>query len=336
MKGTVEAHRIESKALAGNPLGDPANRKLLLYLPPGHASANTASFPTVYFLHGFSGSVDGWTSTSAFQLTVPERIDALIASRQVPPFIGVFVDGWTAVGGSQWVNSAAIGNYRDYVAQDVVPFVEQHTKAKAAAKARAVVGKSSGGYGALVMARYHPDVFAHVACHSGDSAFEYCYLHDFPKAAGGFLAAGGSEAWFKDFRRRAHETKMRGDDFAVINVLGMAAAYSPKLGEPLNIELPFEPQTARLKPDVWAKWLEHDPVRFIPGNADAFRKLSSLFIDCGTRDEFALRWGTRMVVEALTFANVQHRHEEFEDGHMGTSYRYDRSLAYLLPRMDAA
>lgn len=332
MKGTLETHRIESKALATNPLGDPSTRRLLIYLPVGHNQSRGA-LPAVYFLHGFSGSVDNWTNSSAFQLTVPERIDALIESGKVPPFVGVFIDGWTAFGGSQWINSAAVGNYRDYVVQDVVPFVEHHTRAAKTANARAIVGKSSGGYGALVMARHHPDVFAHVACHSGDSAFEYCYLHDFPKAAAGFLAAGGVEAWFKDFVTRARETKMRGDDFSVINVLGMAAAYSPKKGVALNVELPFDSETARLRADVWAKWLEHDPVRFIPKSIDAFKKLQSLFIDCGTRDEFSLRWGTRMVVEELKKAKIDHTHEEFEDGHMGINYRYDRSLSLLVPRM---
>lgn len=332
MKGTLETQTLNSKALAGNPLGDPSARRLLLYLPPGHGSAKGV-LPVVYFLHGFSGSVDNWTNTSAFQLTVPERIDALIEAGKVPPFIGVFIDGWTAFGGSQWINSAAVGNYRDYVVKDVVPFVEQHTRAAKTANGRGIVGKSSGGYGAMVMAKEHSDVFAHVACHSGDSAFEYCYLHDFPKAATGFLAAGGVEPWFKDFVKRARETKMRGDDFSVINVLGMAAAYSPKKAEPLGVELPFEAETARLKPDVWAKWLEHDPVRFVPKSLPAFKKLQSLFIDCGTRDEFSLRWGTRMVVDELKKARIDHTHEEFEDGHMGINYRYDRSLQFLVPRM---
>ena len=130
--------------------------------PPGGS-------PSVYFLHGFSGSARGWTNVSAFQPSVPERLDALVASGALPPIVGVFVDGWSALGGSQWLNSEAIGRYRDYVARDVVTFVDGRCRTVPRAAARAVVGKSSGGYGALVMGAHHPDVFGHVASHAGDA-----------------------------------------------------------------------------------------------------------------------------------------------------------------------
>jgi len=126
---------------------------------------------------------------------------------------------------------------------------------------------------------------------------------------------------------------MRGDDFAVINILAMAAAYSPRAGAPLGLDLPFEPHTARLRLEVWKRWTQHDPVRFVPERVESFQQLSSLFLDCGTRDEFNLRWGARMVSESLRAAGVDHVHEEFEDGHMGINYRFERSLSYLLPRM---
>jgi hypothetical protein len=104
-------------------------------------------------------------------------------------------------------------------------------------------------------------------------------------------------------------------------------------GEPMNIQLPFDRETARLLPDVWARWLEHDPVRFIRRSSEAFRKLETVFVDCGTRDEFNLRWGARMVVEELRKLGVGVVHEEFEDGHMGINYRYDRSLLHIAPRL---
>ena len=123
------------------------------------------------------------------------------------------------------------------------------------------------------------------------------------------------------------------DDFGALNLLAMAAAYSPKRGEEMNIELSFEPTTARIRPEVWDRWLERDPVRFIPAHPASFKKLKSIWVECGTRDEFNLRWGARIVVEELRKLGVDVVHEEFEDGHSQTSYRYDRSLAYILPRM---
>jgi len=330
MHGRLVRARLHARALQGNPLGDPAERELLAWLPPSHGDG--VRLPAVYFLHGFSGSVGSWTNVSPFGLTVPERIDAQVAAGVLPEFAAIFVDGWTAIGGSQWVNSEAVGRYRDYLVEDVVPFAEREWGLLPAAGARAVVGKSSGGYGALVMARHHPEVFAHVACHAGDSGFEYCYLHDFPRAAGA-LENTDAAAWLAGMKERARARRLEGDDFAVLNVIAMAAAYSPRAGEPLGVELPFEPDTCALRPEVWARWLAHDPARFVPGALDSFRRLQTLFVDCGRHDEFQLRWGARMVVKSLEEAGIAVTYEEFDDGHRGIDYRYDRSLQVIAPRL---
>jgi S-formylglutathione hydrolase FrmB len=332
MKGTVEIHEVHSPVLVGNPLGDPPQRRMPVYLPPDYPSS-TDRFPAVYFLHGFSGTGVSWLNTSAFSANVVERLDALIAGGAIPPLIGVFVDGWTSLGGSQWINSEATGRYREYVARDIVAHVDQTLRTVSKAGARAAVGKSSGGYGALIMGCRHSDVFAHVAAHSADAYFEYCYLPEFPKAAGPLLRAGGVEAWLREFFQRSRETRVRTEDFPVVNLIAMAAAYSPKKGEPMGLELPFELETARIRPDVWGRWLVNDPVRFVPRSLAALGKLNSLFIDCGIRDEFHLRWGARMLVEELRAAKIEVMHEEFEDGHMGINYRYDRSLSYIAPRL---
>jgi S-formylglutathione hydrolase FrmB len=332
MNGSVEVQQIHSRELEGNALGSPADRPLVVYLPPGYAQGNER-YPTVYFLHGFTGSALGWLNATPFAPNVPERLDALIAARKVPPAIGVFIDGFNEVGGTQWENSEAIGRYRDYVVRDVVGHIDSRLRTRPEAASRALVGKSSGGYGAVLLGGLHADLFAHIGSHAGDAYFEYCYLPDFPKAASALLKGGGVAPWHHDFLRRGRESKHRPDDHVVINTLGMAATYSPKSGEPLGLELPFELQTCALREDVWSKWLRHDPVRFIPSRMDSYRRLQSVFLDCGTRDEFNLRWGTRMVAAALRKGGVQAVHEEFEDGHMGINYRYDRSLGYLIPRM---
>jgi pimeloyl-ACP methyl ester carboxylesterase len=329
MNGRVETHRFRAHALEGNALGDPTERTLHAWVPAG----THARLPVVYFLHGFAGTVDGWLGQGGFGPSVPERLDAKVSSGDLPPFIAVFVDGWTALGGAQWLNSPATGNYLDYLTEDVVRFVDGAYATLDAADGRALVGKSSGAYGALVAASLRPGRFGHVGCHAPDAAFEYCYLHDLPKTAGALLAAGGVDAWLEQFRRRVRETKMRGDDFTVINILAMAAAYSPRPGAPLGLELPFDLLTARLRLEVWNRWVLQDPVRFVPERMESFRQLGSLFLDCGTRDEFNLRWGARMISESLREAKVDHVHEEFEDGHMGINYRFERSLSYLLPRM---
>lgn len=335
MKGSISRFEVDARALRGNPLGDPHVRPLWIYLPPGYDPGQDR-YPAIYFLHAFTNSGLSWTSHSAFALSAPERMDRLISEGNAPPAIGVFPDAWTALGGCQWDDSEALGNYRTYLVEDVVGWVDSHLRTVPRPAARAVVGKSSGGYGTLVMGRHHPDVFGHLACHSGDSYFEYCYLPDFPRAASAFARAGGVEAWFEGFRKRTAETQIRGDDHTPLNVLAMAAAYSPDPKSPLGCALPFALDTGRILEPVWRRWLAKDPVRFIPEAPAPFRKLSSVFIDCGTRDEANLLWGTRQVVAALREAGVEVVHEEFEDGHRGLLYRYERSLGHLLPRLERA
>jgi S-formylglutathione hydrolase FrmB len=329
VKGTVVEVEIDSAALAGNPLGDPARRTALVYLPPGGA----AGLPAIYFLHGFTGSARGWQNVSVFAPTVPERLDALVAAGEIPPIVGVFPDGMTAVGGTQWTDAPAVGRYQSYVADDVVREVEARLGTIPRREARAALGKSSGGYGALCLGRDRGETFAVVGAHAPDSFFEYCYIPDLPKAAGALAGARDAAAWLEDATRRARETKLGGGDHAPLNVVGMAAHYSPRPGAPLGLELPFELPSGRIREDVWARWLAHDPVRFVPAAAEAYRRLAGVYLDCGTRDEFNLRWGVRMVAAALRDAGVTVEHQEFEDGHMGTSYRYEQSLRWIVPRL---
>lgn len=330
MKARLLELELDAPALAGNPLGDPSRRPLYALLPPGREDAG--GLPAVYFLHAFTGSARGWLNVSAWSPTVPERIEALWADG-VPPFAAVFVDGFTGLGGTQWIDAPAVGRYQRYVAEDVTAFVEARLGALARREARAVVGKSSGGYGALCMGRDRPEVFAHLACHAGDAGFEWCYGPDLPRAAAGLLGAADAAAWLAGAVRRARQTRLAGADHPVLNVLAMAAHYSPDPAAPLGAALPFELPDGRLRPEVWARWLEHDPVRFVPRSLDAFRRLASVFLDCGTRDEFNLRWGARQVAAALRAGGVALEHQEFDDGHMGINYRFDASLRWLAPRL---
>jgi len=330
MHGRLLELTIDSPALRGNPLGDPSRRLLIAYVPPG---AESRRYPSVTFLHGFTGSAQGWLSPGAFQPSLPERIDALIAGGEIPPIVAVFPDGFTGVGGTQWTDSPAVGRYATYVAQDVVAAADAELPTIRGRDARAIVGKSSGGYGALHLGGTRPDVFGFVAAHAADAYFEYCYLPDLPKAAAALAGAADAAEWLEGMKRRARETKLAGADHPVLNVIGMAAHYSPRADAPLGLELPFELPSGRIRDEVWARWLEHDPVRFVPRLLDGFRTLGGLFLDCGTRDEFNLRWGARMVAEALRAGGVEVEHQEFEDGHSGINYRFDASLRWLGPRL---
>src|SRR5512145_2700114 len=192
MHGRVLELEVDASSLRGNPLGDPSRRPLVAYVPAGPQGR---TFPCVTFLHGFTGSAKGWLAQSAFQPTVPERIDALIAAGEIPPVVALFPDGFTGVGGTQWTDSPAVGRYAEYVAQDVIAAADAELPTLRSRKARAVVGKSSGGYGALHLGGTRPDVFGFAGAHAADAYFEYCYLPDLPKAASALEATPDPAEW---------------------------------------------------------------------------------------------------------------------------------------------
>jgi S-formylglutathione hydrolase FrmB len=325
----VIIEQFTSRVLTDNPLGDPVTRSLPIILPPDYASSGRR-YPVIYGLTGFTGSGLSMLNFAAWQPNLPQRIDRLMADGKLSPAIYVLPDCFTRYGGSQYRNSTAIGRYEDYLIDEIVPHVDRTYRTAR----RGVFGKSSGGYGAIMLGLQHPDVFGAVACHSGDMAFDLCYRPDFPKFVNAIQKAGGVEQWWIEFERKA---KKEGRDYDAINILAMAAAYSPNpIAQPLPIDFPFDLETCELKPKVWARWLKNDPVQLADRLADNLKKLRLLFIDCGSRDEFNLQFGARTFVKKLKALGVPHEYEEFDDGHMNVSYRYEVSLPKIVKALQAA
>ena len=324
----VRWDEFASEALAGNALGDPASRALPVLLPPGYEDDSERRYPVLYGLAGFTGRGASMLNVEPWQPTLAERLERLYAAG-MPPVIVVLPDCFTRLGGSQYLNSPATGRYEDYLTREIVPYIDSRYRTVATAAGRGVFGKSSGGYGALIMGMRHADLFSAIACHSGDSYFDLCYRPDFPDAALAIARAGGLEAWFQAFE--SHEKKS-GDDHAALNIVAMAACYSPAAGAPLGLDLPFDLYTCALREDVWALWQAWDPVRMAPRYTDALGSLRLLFIDCGVRDEYHLQFGARLLTAVLREHDIAYDYEEFDDDHRSISYRYDVSL----PRLAAA
>ncbi len=320
-RGRVVIHPVKSEVLAGNPLGDPTERDLLVYEPPGYAGE---PLPVLFALAGFIGHGPMLFNVDPLGESLRERLDRLIDSGACPRVLVAAPDCFTRLGGNQYIDSTATGAYETHLVRELVPML---TKTYGS-KRFGVFGKSSGGFGAIVLGMRHPDVFEAVADHSGDSNFELCYIPDICESLDQFRAMGGPRAWLEAFwadpnRRRARHLKP-------LNMLAMAAHYSPNPAAPeLGLDFPFDLATGKLLPDVWARWQAWDPVRMVRGHADALRKLQLVFVDCGFKDEFSLHWGARALVAELRAVGVSPVHEEFDDGHMNVSYRFDRSIPLL-------
>lgn len=320
-RGDVKILRHESDVLKNNAPGDPHIRDLAVYLPPGYEEQSDERFPVVYCLTGFTGRGKMLLNDNAFSPNFAERMDRLIADGTIRPMIAVMPDCFTYYGGSQYINSSATGKYEDYLTAEIVPFIDENFRTAAERDSRAVMGKSSGGYGALIMGMRHSDIFGLVCSTAGDAYFEYCYPADFPKA---FRSIKGDA---DRFMREFWSTERKPRDFhSALNTIGMAACYSPN-GE--GFDLPFDTKTGEMRNDIWEKWLEHDPIRLVEKYVENLKSLRLLYLDAGTRDEFALDVGARILSKKLRGHGIEHIHEEFDDGHMGISYRYDRSLEMI-------
>jgi enterochelin esterase family protein len=324
---------IDSRVLRGNALGDPCARKVPVYLPEAHDAEPARRFPTIYVLIGFTGTGRMLLNVPPFdEPLAPDRLDRLIASGVMPPTIAVFPDCWTRFGGSQYLDSPATGPYMSHVVLELVPEIDFRFRTIAKRESRAVVGKSSGGFGALAMAMEHPAVFSACGSHSGDCLFEHSYLKDVPSAVRELRKRGGLEKFLRDFPSLEVKDK---DELLIVNLVAMAQAYSPaSRPAPLNFELPFDLETGELRPDVFARWKEWDPLERARTRVDALRSLRALYLDAGDRDEFWLDLGARALARRLRELGVPHVHEEFAGGHFNIQKRYDRSLPYLVGALE--
>lgn len=330
-QGRFEQLTIESAALADNPLGDPARRPAWIYLPPTYGRSADRRYPSIYIIQALTGRVDAWWNRNAFRPTVPELVDTLFAGGDVPEAIVVFVDAFTSLGGSQYVNSPGTGRYLDYLCDDVVSTVDAQYRTQAGRAHRALSGHSSGGYGAMVVPMLRPDVFGAFATHAGDALFEVCFLPGIAACARALRDQYdySFENFWKDFRSRPAFTRRSDGD--LLNIYCMAACYSAEADG--TVTLPFDPRTGRLRDDVWQCWLRLDPVRMARAHGDILRSMRGVYVDAGRHDEHYLDLGAQAFSHELDVLGIEHYFELFDGGHRAIEYRYPIALRYLAGRI---
>jgi hypothetical protein len=320
---------VESETLAGNPLGDPSRRPLYVYSPPGVGAEGDRTYPVVYLIQGMTGQLDMWLGRTAFEPMMIERVDTLFSSGDCPPAIVVFVDAWTSYGGSQFINSIATGRYMDYLCDEVIPFIDERYPTVPDAAHRGLTGKSSGGYGAMVVPMLRPDVFGALASHAGDALFEVCYQPEFPQTARLLRDQYQSsyDVFWDEFKKA--ERFEFGRFGAPMDTYAMAACYSPDPDKPGKASLPFEIETGRLIPEVWERWLEWDPVRMAPKHLEALAGMKRIYLDAGRSDQYYLDLGAEAFSKELSKGGIEHTLELFDGTHNGLQYRYPGAIREL-------
>jgi len=333
LAGDVRIIECESRALQGNPLGDPSSRPVAVYTPPGYDPEGSRRYPTLYCLHGYSGDVMSLLSARPWRTNVVQWADRLIGAGRMPPVILAIVDGFTRLGGSQYVDSIHNGAYATYVVRDVVAAVDGHFRTIPRAGGRAVFGKSSGGFGAVHLVMRYPGIFAAFASHSGDAYFRYAHPALFVHAQRTLEEFESLEQFVVAFESKVKKPSAW---FSTMEMLAYAAAYSPGAAKAFALDLPYDPKTGELREDVFARWLDYDPVEDAPRRAAALADLRLRYVDCGRRDEYLLDIGARIFVARLRELGLDVRHEEFDDDHGDIGYRHEVSLPALAEVLDSA
>src|SRR5665213_3561682 len=351
--GRLAVLQHTSKVLRDNALGDPFVRPLHVWLPPEYDAKELAErrFPVLFDLVGFMGSGPSHTNWKGFGENVPERAARLVHQKKMEPVIVVFPDCFTSLGGNQYINSSAIGNYADYLTREIIPFVDAEFRTLASREHRGCFGKSSGGYGAIIHAMRYPEYWGAIADHSGDANFNLCYLTDWPRTLneldhyrGRRRRAGKADA-VRDAKLAADgrddgrikrflaamwdKEKLSDGEVHAIMEIAMAASYDPDPRAPNGFRVPYNLETGELLPARWQRWLEHDPVLLVGKYAQNLRTMRGIYIDCGWRDQYHLHFGARLLSKRLAERRIAHVYEEFDDTHSSIDYRMDVSLPFL-------
>lgn len=281
----MEVMRWDSRVLKNNPLHDPSDRRVAIFLPA--QAVPGARLPVVYYLPGYGGSPDGYISHSNIWIKYIQKI-----ADNVTPVVLVVADGRTRWGGSQFVNSAAQGNYEDYVCDEIVPAVEARYPAPAEGIRRIIAGHSSGGFGALRLGSSRQKLFDAVIALSPDSDFPVSHL---PLVQ----IASVTNAPLAEVEKMESGELPPPKDGDLIYAIGLSAAYAPR-GWPHRGQFEWlYDGRGRFRQEVWQRWLDNDPLTIVEKNAQAFSPEQAVYVEGAARDQYSANIGARAIYEVL-------------------------------------
>jgi pimeloyl-ACP methyl ester carboxylesterase len=316
----LEVLEVAGNKLRGNPLGDPAARRVALFVPqqvqPGQA------VPVVYYLPGYGGSSENQIPQgdhAPFAALVQRLADA------GRPVVIAVVDCRNRFGGSQYLNSTAQGNYADYVAEEVVAAVEAKYPAAQGRAGRVVAGHSSGGYGALMFGMSRQTVFGAVVALSPDSDFEVTHRPLVEEAEMRAVTPKVVEAC------TAPKNAPRPPGDMVELVFGLSAAYAPVGPEQPGRFRWLYDDAGRFQKDVWQLWLDKDPLLIVRANPKAFAPDQRIYLDGSAHDEWGFNVSARRIFEMLRGRPAPVTFNEPPGGHSdGVPERLEEGLRWVL------
>lgn len=304
--GRVVEVEVPAPALKGNLLNSSEFQGVAVYLPPNYDQQPAARFPSVYLLHGIFDDYGVWIEN----FEIPAILDRLIAAGEIPELIAVMPNAGNQYGGGYYRNSSVSGNWADYIADDLIGYVDTHFRTRPSSDSRAVVGHSMGGYGALNLAMNEPGAFSVVW------ALSPCCLAPIEDLS------FGNDAWQRASAVSSPEdiqALVDSRDFYPIAILGIMAAFSPDPdAEPVYGDFPFDIVRGEINLDnaAFDRYRDEFPVRQVRDARHDLRRLRGLGIDVGLGDQFLhIPAGTLKFSQHLGTERIPHRLDVYKGDH---------------------
>jgi len=305
-KVAVERIKVHGASLEGNLEGDSADRDVLVFLPPSYARDRSRRYPVVYALHGYSIGAEQWSQ----EIHVPQTVEGAFA-KGAREMIVVLPDSKTVHNGSMYSSSVTTGDFENFIARDLVAYIDAHYRTIARRESRGLAGHSMGGYGTTRIGMKHADVFGSL------SIMSPCCLA--PRAAAQLKPE--DEAALTAVKTPADSASL---PFILRAQLASAAAWSPNPhNPPLYLDLPVGANQQA----VLNRWAANAPLAFLDQYVAGLRQYRAIALDVGDQD--GLRTDTGKLHDLMDSYGIANSFEIYPGTHVSNvAFRFQD---YVLP-----
>jgi len=325
IRGKVERFSFDS-SLLDNQLGDPTEREIVVHwsLEGQHILDDGGSLPVIVYLAPFTSSAPARAGWKAFSESILQRHERLVRDGEMKPVFLVLPDTFTSLGGNQFIDSPILGKWSSWLSKELQQQINQRYSTNGCFS---LVGKSSGGYGALVNSMLFPDHWVGAASHSGDVGFNFMFKHDFFHTLRR-LERFNSIYEFIEYTQSSSSISY--ESMHDLMMVALAASYDPPQSHLIkDIAFPLHGIFHEFDEEKWENWLRWDPLNMTLAYSESLKKMKLVFIDCGNQDQYNIHFGTRLLHQLFDSLDIEHVYEEFEGTHSGIDYRLDTSMALL-------
>lgn len=316
--GQIATDTITVEALKGNKLGDPDTRDIVIYLPPSYADLDK-EYPVVYLLHGFGGNERSLIDEVGEQIAI-FLIDGMIGAGSLKEMIIVMPDGRNKYGGSFYLNSELSGNYEDYIATELVNYIDDNYRTIRDRSGRAIAGASMGGYGSMMLGMRHPDLYSAVVSLSPPLGFDLIAKAMIPEV----------------LKENPDELEGPNSEQYTSYIYALSAALSPNPDNPhFLVDLPFEYPSGEMIEEVRQRWLKADLLTMLSTYSQSLIDMEGIYIDMGDDDLPGFKMAADAFHQELLNLGIEHTYNVYEGDHyadpVGRAISLLTFLSDLLP-----